>query len=94
MRGVKFKTDDVISAVRTWLHKQDKEWYWQGIHALVSCWCKAVVNGDFVEEQGLDTTFFTWMCYFHDFWINIYYGKKHGALLSGQPLYIYIPATN
>jgi hypothetical protein len=28
VRGVKFKTDDdVISAVRTWLHEQDKEHY-------------------------------------------------------------------
>jgi hypothetical protein len=40
---VKFKPDDdVISAVRTWLHEQDKEWYRQGIHALVSHWRKAV----------------------------------------------------
>jgi hypothetical protein len=28
---VKFKTeDDVISAVRTWLHEQGKEWFRQG----------------------------------------------------------------
>jgi hypothetical protein len=28
---VKFKTDgDVIGAVRSWLHEQDKEWYRQG----------------------------------------------------------------
>jgi len=29
----KFETnDDVIHIVRTWLHEQDKDWYWQGIH--------------------------------------------------------------
>jgi hypothetical protein len=49
---VKFKTDDnVISAVRTWLHEQGKEWYRQGINTLVSHWCKAVeVDEDFVEK--------------------------------------------
>jgi hypothetical protein len=31
--------------------EQDKEWYRQGIHALVSRWRKAVeVDGDFVEK--------------------------------------------
>jgi hypothetical protein len=54
---VKFKTDDdVISDVRTWLHEQDKEWYRQGIHALVSRWRKDVeVGGDFVEKWSLET---------------------------------------
>jgi histone-lysine N-methyltransferase SETMAR len=34
---VKFKTDDdVISAVKTWLHEQDKELYCQGIHTCFS----------------------------------------------------------
>jgi hypothetical protein len=35
--SAKFKTDnDVISALRTCLHKQDKEWYRQGIYARFS----------------------------------------------------------
>jgi hypothetical protein len=51
VHSVKFKADDdMISAVRTWLHEQGKEWYQQCIHALVSQ-CKAVeVDGDFVEK--------------------------------------------
>jgi hypothetical protein len=58
---VKFKIDDdVISDVKTWLHEQDKEWYRQGIHVLVSRWRKAVeVDGDFVEKQGLETNLLT-----------------------------------
>jgi hypothetical protein len=58
---VKFKTNgDVISAVRTWLREQDKEWYRQGTHALVSRWRKAVeVDGDFVGKQNLKTKLFT-----------------------------------
>jgi hypothetical protein len=52
VRGVKFKIDDdVINAVRTWLQEQDKEWYRQGIGALVSPWRKAVeVDRDSVEK--------------------------------------------
>jgi histone-lysine N-methyltransferase SETMAR len=68
--SLKFKTDDdVIGDVRTWPYEQDKEWYRQGIHALVSCWCKAVeVDGDFVEKVGFgDEPSHLNMCYFHDF---------------------------
>jgi histone-lysine N-methyltransferase SETMAR len=53
VHGVKFKTDDdvISSAVRTWLHDQDKEWYRKGIHALVSSCRKAVeVDGDSAEK--------------------------------------------
>jgi 23S rRNA maturation mini-RNase III len=52
VRGVKFQTDDdVISAVITWLHDQDKELYRQDTDARVSRWRKAVeVGGDFVEK--------------------------------------------
>jgi hypothetical protein len=52
--GVKFKIDnEVISAMRTWLHEQDKEWYRQGIHALLSRWRKAAeVERDTVEKTG------------------------------------------
>jgi hypothetical protein len=60
VRSVKFKTDeDVISAVRTWLH-EDKEWYQQGTHALVSHWGKAVeVGGDFFEKLSFETNLLT-----------------------------------
>jgi hypothetical protein len=61
--SVKYKTDDdLISAVRTWLHEQHKEQYWQGIHALVSRWHKAAeVEGDSVEKLGLETNLLTWI---------------------------------
>jgi hypothetical protein len=52
IHSVKFKSDDdVINAVRTWLHEQDKEWCQQSIYTLVSHWCKAVeVDGDVLEK--------------------------------------------
>jgi hypothetical protein len=52
VRSVKSDTDvDVICAVRTGLHEQDKAWYWLGIHTLVPCWRGAVeVDGVFVEK--------------------------------------------
>jgi hypothetical protein len=53
LHGTHFEDDDsVIEAVRKWLRRQDKSWYWQGIQALVPRWCKAVqVDGDYVEKQ-------------------------------------------
>jgi nitrate reductase assembly molybdenum cofactor insertion protein NarJ len=40
-----------ISALRTRLREQEMSWYTEGIHALVSCWRKAVdVDGDCVEK--------------------------------------------
>jgi len=43
--------DDVVSAVRTWLCQQGKEWYWSDIHTLVPHWRKAIeLRGDFVEN--------------------------------------------
>jgi hypothetical protein len=40
--------------------EQDKEWYRQGIHTLVSGWRKAVeVDGDFVEKKKLETKLLT-----------------------------------
>ncbi|KDR17168.1 hypothetical protein L798_08429, partial [Zootermopsis nevadensis] len=52
IRGTRFEDDEsVIQAVRTWLRAQDKSWYRQGMHALVSRWRKAVqVDGDYVEK--------------------------------------------
>jgi hypothetical protein len=45
---------------RQGIHDLDKEWYRQGIHALVSYCRKAVeVDGDFVENQGLETNLLT-----------------------------------
>jgi hypothetical protein len=39
VHSTKFETDDdVIHAVRTWLCKQDKAWYQQGVHTLVPYW--------------------------------------------------------
>lgn len=48
----KFDTDvDVICAVRTGLHEQDKAWYWLGIHTLVTCWHEAIkLDRVFVEK--------------------------------------------
>jgi hypothetical protein len=46
--GTRFEDDEsMISAVRTWLHEQEMNWYMDGMHALVSRWCKAVgIVGD------------------------------------------------
>jgi histone-lysine N-methyltransferase SETMAR len=53
LRGTHFEDDNsVIGAVRKWLCRQDKSWYWQGIHELVPRWRMAVqVDGDYVEKQ-------------------------------------------
>jgi len=41
----------MIRAVRTWLRVQETSWYMEGMHALVSCWRKAIdVDGDYVEK--------------------------------------------
>jgi hypothetical protein len=52
LRGTHFEDyNSVIEAVRKWLCKQDKSWYWQGIHAFVQHWCKDVqVDGHYVEK--------------------------------------------
>ena len=52
MRVTKFEDDESgICAMRTWLREQETSWYREGMHALVSCWCKAVyVDGDYVEK--------------------------------------------
>jgi hypothetical protein len=48
------RDNDVIREVRTWLCKQDMDWYWQGIHALASCWHKAIaVDRDRAETQSI-----------------------------------------
>jgi histone-lysine N-methyltransferase SETMAR len=48
LRGTRFEDDNSVNeAVWEWLRRQDKSWYWQGIHALVPRWHKAVqVHGD------------------------------------------------
>jgi hypothetical protein len=34
--STKFESNDsVICTVRTWLHEQQKAWYWQGVHTLI-----------------------------------------------------------
>ena len=40
--SMKFEIDDVIHIMRTCLCEQDKAWYRQGLHTLISHWCKAV----------------------------------------------------
>lgn len=41
--GTMFESEgDVIHALSTWLYKQDKALYQQGIHKLVCPWCKTV----------------------------------------------------
>jgi len=41
----------MIRAVRTWLREQETNRYREGMHALVSCCCKAIyVDGDYVEK--------------------------------------------
>jgi hypothetical protein len=43
LRGTRFEdNENVIHAVRTWLHEQEMSWYRKGSYALVLLWCKAV----------------------------------------------------
>ena len=45
------KRSCMIRAVRTWLREQEKSWYREGMHALVSRWCQVVdVDGDYVGK--------------------------------------------
>jgi len=47
--GKRFQSDDkeVIEEVNKWQQVQNLNWYKRGLHAFVSCQCKAVkVNGD------------------------------------------------
>jgi histone-lysine N-methyltransferase SETMAR len=50
--GTHFEDDNsVTEAARKWLHRQEKSWYRQGIHAQVPCWHKVIqVDGDYVEK--------------------------------------------
>jgi hypothetical protein len=52
LHGTHFEDyNSVIEAERKWLSRQDKGWYWQGIHALVPHWCKTIhIDGDYVEN--------------------------------------------
>jgi hypothetical protein len=52
VRGTHIEDENsVIEAVRKWIRRQEKIWYWQGIHALVPHWRKAVqVDGDYVDK--------------------------------------------
>ena len=52
LRGTRFEDDEsVICAVRSWLREQKTSWYREGMHALVSRWCKAVdLDGGYVEK--------------------------------------------
>jgi len=53
LRGTRFEEDEsVIRAVRSRLREQERSSYREGMHALVSRWCKAVdVDGDYVEKS-------------------------------------------
>jgi hypothetical protein len=52
LHGTRFDNDeDVIRAVKKWLHEQDKTWYKPGIHDLVLRCRKAIsLDGDYVEK--------------------------------------------
>jgi hypothetical protein len=51
LRGTRSDDKSMIHAVRTWLCEQETSWYMEGMHALVSWWCKAVdVDGNYVEK--------------------------------------------
>jgi hypothetical protein len=39
-------------AVRAWLREEERSWYREGMHALVSCWRKAV-DGDYMEKSHI-----------------------------------------
>ena len=53
LRGARFEDDaSVIRAVRKWLREQERNWYREGMHSLVSRWRKVVdVDGDCVEKS-------------------------------------------
>jgi hypothetical protein len=43
--------DEVVSAIRTWFHQQDKERHQSGIYALVPSWQKTIeLQGEFIEN--------------------------------------------
>jgi len=43
--------NDVVNAIRTWLHQQDKEWHQSGINAPVPSWQKTIeLHAEFVEN--------------------------------------------
>jgi hypothetical protein len=45
------EVESMIHAVRSWLRKQEKNWYKLCMHALLSRWRKAVdIDGDYVEK--------------------------------------------
>jgi len=52
LRGTRFEDgESIIHAVRTWLCEQERRWYSEGMHALVSRWRKAVdIDEDYVEK--------------------------------------------
>jgi len=78
--------ETVIHAVRTWLHEQETSWYREGMHALVSRWCKAVdVDGDYVEKSRVkEASSILCMNFIHSEYI-VLENKKFRALLSEQP---------
>jgi len=53
LRGTRFEEDEsVIRAVRSRLREQERSWYREGRHALVSRWRKAIdVDEDYVEKS-------------------------------------------
>jgi hypothetical protein len=45
------EVESVIHAIRTWVGEQETNWYREGMHTLVSRWCKAIdVDGEYVEK--------------------------------------------
>jgi hypothetical protein len=53
IHNTRFEDDDgVIHTVKKCLHKEEKNWYWQGIHDLVSQWYKVIkLNRNYVERR-------------------------------------------
>jgi hypothetical protein len=83
----------IVTADETWVHNFELETKRSRMrngtnrtYNPVSCWRKAVeVGGDFVERRGLKINLLTWICYFHDFWINIYCEKNMAHYFLGNP---------
>jgi hypothetical protein len=49
-KGSAGMTDKVTAETKKWLRVQNLNWYKKGMDVLVSCWCKAVEVGDYVEK--------------------------------------------
>jgi hypothetical protein len=67
--GTEFETNDhVIHILRTWLHEQDRVWYWQGLH---KCTCSLLAI-KWTQTLWIESNHHSSHCHFHDLRINIY----------------------